>query len=89
MPKLIDEEYRAFVSGRSIFDNILLLQETFCSISHSTKRRLLMDLKVDKKRVYDRMSWNFVVLVLKKFGLQNSLLIGLWAVSKAIFCDLY
>lgn len=48
-----------------------------------------MDLKVDKKRVYDRMSWNFVVLVLKKFGLQNSLLIGLWAVSKAIFCDLY
>lgn len=30
-----------------------------------------MDLKVEMKRIYSRMNWNFVYLVLKKFGSQE------------------
>lgn len=68
LPKLIIAEQGAFVFGRSISDNNLLVQETLYSMAYSSKGGLLMSLKVDMERIYYRMNWDFVELVLKKFG---------------------
>lgn len=63
LPKLISEEYGAFVSSRSILDNILQVQEILHSMLSSEGGGKLMGLKVDMERLYDHFSWDFVELV--------------------------
>lgn len=56
LPKLITEEHRAYISGRSISDNILLVQEFLPSMSYSAKGGLFIGLEIDMERDYDHMS---------------------------------
>ncbi|KAL0439699.1 UNVERIFIED_CONTAM: LINE-1 reverse transcriptase [Sesamum latifolium] len=64
---LISPSQNAFVPGRSIGDNILLAQELFCGYNqqHLPPRCAL---KVDLRKVYDTVEWDFLCAVLILFG---------------------
>lgn len=69
--KLVSHEQGAFVSGRSIFENITLAQE----MVHSLHRKILggnVMLKIDMAKAYDRVDWSFLLEVLKSFGFAHN-----------------
>ncbi|KAL0434078.1 UNVERIFIED_CONTAM: LINE-1 retrotransposable element O protein [Sesamum latifolium] len=67
LDRLISPSQNAFVPGRSIGDNILLAQKLFHSYnqSHLPPRCVL---KVDLRKAYDTVEWDFLRAVLTLFG---------------------
>ncbi|KAL0451455.1 UNVERIFIED_CONTAM: hypothetical protein Slati_1123600 [Sesamum latifolium] len=67
LDKLISPSQNTFVPRRSIGDNILLAQELF---SGYNKARLLPQcaLKVDLRKAYDTVEWDYFLATLKMFG---------------------
>ncbi|KAL0327825.1 UNVERIFIED_CONTAM: hypothetical protein Sangu_1860500 [Sesamum angustifolium] len=70
LDKMISPSQNAFVSGRSIGDNILLAQEMF---SGYNRQGLPMRcaLKVDLRKAYDTVEWDFLSAVLLLFGFPD------------------
>jgi hypothetical protein len=68
LPNLISPAQSAFIPGRWITENQLIVQE----ILHSFKKRKVkggfVALKLDLQKAYDRVNWGFLSTVLKKFG---------------------
>uniref|UniRef100_A0A2N9EZP9 Reverse transcriptase domain-containing protein n=1 Tax=Fagus sylvatica TaxID=28930 RepID=A0A2N9EZP9_FAGSY len=68
LPNLISPAQSAFIPGRWITENQLIVQE----ILHSFKKRKVkgdfVALKLDLQKAYDRVNWVFLFTVLKKFG---------------------
>jgi hypothetical protein len=67
LPKLITKNQSAFVQGRSIFDNIALAQEITREIGKRGKGSNVM-FSLDMLKAYDRLEWDFLLAVLRKFG---------------------
>uniref|UniRef100_A0A2N9FG91 Reverse transcriptase domain-containing protein n=1 Tax=Fagus sylvatica TaxID=28930 RepID=A0A2N9FG91_FAGSY len=61
----------AFIPGRWIAENQLIVHE----LLHSFKRRKVkggfVAMKVDLQKAYDRINWNFLRIVLRRFGFQE------------------
>lgn len=69
MPKLISENQRAFVPGRLIQDNILVVHEAFHYLKSKKKGKVAeLAIKLDMNKVYDRVEWDFLAQVLLKLG---------------------
>ncbi|KAL0294131.1 UNVERIFIED_CONTAM: hypothetical protein Sangu_3223700 [Sesamum angustifolium] len=70
LDKMISPSQNAFVPGRSIGDNILLAQEIF---SGYNRQGLPMRcaLKVDLRKAYDTVEWDFLSAVLHLFGFPD------------------
>ncbi|KAL0291884.1 UNVERIFIED_CONTAM: putative mitochondrial protein [Sesamum angustifolium] len=70
LDKMISPSQNAFVPGRSIGDNILLAQEMF---SGYNRQGLPMRcaLKVDLRKAYDTVEWDFLRAVLHLFGFPD------------------
>ncbi|KAL0434329.1 UNVERIFIED_CONTAM: hypothetical protein Slati_2767200 [Sesamum latifolium] len=67
MDKIVSPVQNAFVSGRRISSNILLAQELFFGYN----RRNLPPrcaLKVDLRKAYDTLEWDFILVMLRLFG---------------------
>ncbi|KAL0295430.1 UNVERIFIED_CONTAM: putative mitochondrial protein [Sesamum calycinum] len=64
---LIDYSQNAFVPGRSISDNILLAQELLAGYNQA-KLPPRCTIKVDLKKAYDSVEWDFLIEVLKLFN---------------------
>ncbi|KAL0307418.1 UNVERIFIED_CONTAM: hypothetical protein Sangu_3031200 [Sesamum angustifolium] len=64
---LISPSQNAFVPGRLISDNVLLAQELFSGYNQC---RLLprCALKVDLRKAYDTVEWDFLIATLRMFG---------------------
>ncbi|KAL0386496.1 UNVERIFIED_CONTAM: hypothetical protein Slati_4540000 [Sesamum latifolium] len=77
---LVSPSQNAFVPGRSIGDNILLAQELFYGYN---QQRLppRCALKVDLRKAYDTVEWDFLRAVLTLFGFPEHSLGGSWSVS--------
>ncbi|KAL2250082.1 UNVERIFIED_CONTAM: hypothetical protein Sindi_2481900, partial [Sesamum indicum] len=67
MDKLISPCQLAFVPGRSIGDNIMLAQELFMGYNQ-TRLPPRCALKVDIRKAYDTVDWDFLIEVLEMFG---------------------
>lgn len=67
LPKLISENESGFVRGRLITENILLAQEIFHGINKESIGGNVV-IKLDIAKAYDRVSWDFILAVLRKFG---------------------
>nr|XP_016459576.1 PREDICTED: uncharacterized protein LOC107783119 [Nicotiana tabacum] len=67
LTKLISANQSDFVKDRLITENVLLAQEIIKSISNTNKGDNVV-MKLDMAKAYDRISWNFVIVVLRKFG---------------------
>ncbi|GJS31784.1 RNA-directed DNA polymerase, eukaryota, reverse transcriptase zinc-binding domain protein [Tanacetum coccineum] len=64
--KLVGGVQNAFVKGRYILDGVLIAKETVGYIKKARKKCLLF--KVDFKKAYDSLNWDFLLEVLKLMG---------------------
>ncbi|KAL2235307.1 UNVERIFIED_CONTAM: hypothetical protein Sindi_1262900 [Sesamum indicum] len=67
MDKLTSPCQAAFVPGRSIGDNIMLAQEIFTGYNQS-RLPPRCALKVDIRKAYDTVDWDFLTAVMEMFG---------------------
>ncbi|KAL0291511.1 UNVERIFIED_CONTAM: hypothetical protein Scaly_2635100 [Sesamum calycinum] len=71
LDKLISPSQNAFVPGRSIGDNILLAQELFAGYNRQGLP-MRCALKVDLRKAYDTVEWDFLSAVLQMFGFSGT-----------------
>ncbi|CAN6584292.1 unnamed protein product [Malus baccata var. baccata] len=69
IPKVISENQSAFVAGKNIQDNILVVHEILHSLTYQTgEDRSGMALKLDMAKAYDRVEWGFLLVMMAKLG---------------------
>ncbi|KAK4254083.1 hypothetical protein QN277_009512 [Acacia crassicarpa] len=69
MDKIISPNQRAFVAGRMIQDNIILVHEAFHYLKHKKKgSKWEFALKIDMNKAYDRIEWDFLAAVMLRMG---------------------
>ncbi|CAN6570393.1 unnamed protein product [Malus baccata var. baccata] len=69
MPKVICDNQSAFVAGKQIQDNILVVHELLHSLLHQKKgEQTGMAIKLDMAKAYDRVEWVFLLSMMAKFG---------------------
>lgn len=64
-------EQGVFVAVRSISNNVLIFQEFMYDLMRAPTYRSLMAIKLDMKRVYDRLHWKFLERALVDFGFHG------------------
>ncbi|XP_059291461.1 uncharacterized protein LOC132044942 [Lycium ferocissimum] len=67
LPRLVSPNQSSFVKGRSIIENVLLTQEIVTDIKKRGKPANVI-IKLDMAKAYDRVSWLFFIIILKKMG---------------------
>jgi len=82
LPNLIGDYQSAFVAGRSISDNILLAQELFKGY-HSNHGPPKCALKIDLRKAFDSVNWEFLFHSMACLGFPKLFLIWL----KACICS--
>ncbi|XP_042969986.1 uncharacterized protein LOC122302667 [Carya illinoinensis] len=70
LPPLISEEQGAFIPGRSIFENVSLIQEMIQNINKPVRGGNVV-LKIDMAKAYDSMNWDFLIHSLASFGFSE------------------
>jgi hypothetical protein len=75
LSKGIAEEQLGFLHGRQILDAVGTAQE--CLHSIKTKNQKALILKLDLRKAYDMISWDFLHLILVKAGFGQKLQDGL------------
>lgn len=60
MPLLVAKNQTSFVKERHITDNMIITQEVVHSMRLRKERKGWMALKIDIKKAYDRLSWEFI-----------------------------
>lgn len=77
LPKIISSQKSGFVKGRLISDNILLAQELVGSLNKKVRGGNAV-MKLDMAKAYDRVSWVFLISVMRKFGFGERWLDMVW-----------
>nr|XP_027071629.1 uncharacterized protein LOC113696407 [Coffea arabica] len=77
LPKIISPQQSSFVKGRHISDNFLLAQELISGIRRSNRGGNVV-LKLDMAKAYDRISWVFLLQVLRRFGFTERWIDMIW-----------
>lgn len=69
--KIITEHQRAFVPGRMIQDNILIVHEAFHYLKNRSNVKPEFAVKLDMNKAYDRVEWDFLEAVLTKLNFHQ------------------
>lgn len=64
--KVVSQAQNAFVEGKQILDAVLIANEAIDSMLKMNENRVLC--KLDIEKVYDHISWNFLLIVMQKMG---------------------
>ncbi|GJY14190.1 RNA-directed DNA polymerase, eukaryota, reverse transcriptase zinc-binding domain protein [Tanacetum coccineum] len=72
LKELVDPNQSAFIKGRQICDNILLIQELMNGYTWKNKIRRCA-FKVDIQKAYDTVSWDFLKMVVDYFGFHSKM----------------
>ncbi|XP_058092672.1 uncharacterized protein LOC131239131 [Magnolia sinica] len=70
LPTIISDEQGTFVRGRSIAENISTVREMVHDLDRRVFRGNLI-IKLDMEKAYDRVEWDFLDIMLKKFGFDQ------------------
>ncbi|XP_070035134.1 uncharacterized protein [Nicotiana tomentosiformis] len=84
--KLILENQSGFVKERSITEKILLAQEITQNINHRNCDSNII-IKIDMEKAYDRMSWKFLIFVMRKFGFSEEWIDIIWDLVNEVCMD--
>lgn len=68
LPTIISDTQSAFVHGKLITDNVLLLRQCITSIRRNEEKEGEMALKLDMSKAYDRMEWSCLEKIMEKLG---------------------
>ncbi|WMV15018.1 hypothetical protein MTR67_008403 [Solanum verrucosum] len=79
LPSLISTNQSGFVKGRSIYENIMLAQEIIHQIKKPTIGSNVV-VKLDIDKAYDRVSWSYICLVLRKMGFDEVFIDMTWRI---------
>ena len=77
LPRIISPQQSGFVKGRSMANNFLLAQELMSEIGRKCRVENLA-LKLDMAKAYDRVSWPFLIAVLRRFGFGERFIDMVW-----------
>lgn len=69
---IVDDNQNAFIPGRRISDNILLTQELFRGY-HRNQGKPRCAFKVDIRKAYDSVNWEFLFSALRLFGFPDQM----------------
>ena len=69
--KLVSPYQSAFIPGKCINENQIILQELLHSFKHRKVKVGFVALKMDLQKAYDRVNWKFLRVVLKGFGFHE------------------
>lgn len=70
LPKIISEEQFTFVQGLEVIDNVLLVHELLQYLDKKVRGHNLL-FKLDMMKAFDRVSWEFLKLLLGWFGFHS------------------
>jgi hypothetical protein len=73
LPKIVSINQSAFVKGRSIQDNFLMVQQLARALHHKREPHIL--LKFDISKAFDSVSWSFLLKLLQHLGFGR----GFWS----------
>lgn len=73
LPEIVSHEQAGFVQGRSIVENILLVQEIITEIRKRGKHPNIV-IKLDMMKAYDRVEWFFLTKVLRRMGFDERII---------------
>jgi hypothetical protein len=73
LPKLIDPAQAAFVPKRWIAENVVLAQEVIHSFNQSKRKKGNVRFKLDFKKAYYSLEWDFILAVLKVVGFDQKI----------------
>ncbi|WMV32723.1 hypothetical protein MTR67_026108 [Solanum verrucosum] len=79
LPLLLSANQSGFVRGRSIIESIMLAQD----ITHNIKKPQVGNnvvIKLDMTKAYDRVSWSFTCLVLRRFDFGEVFIDLVWRI---------
>nr|XP_029146216.1 uncharacterized protein LOC114924798 [Arachis hypogaea] len=66
---IVSPTQSAFVGGRLIQDNVVIAQEVYHSLNKKGREGSQnIAIKLDMNKAYDRLEWDFLEMVLRKFG---------------------
>lgn len=77
LPKIVSTNQSGFVKGRSIIENVLLTQELVIDIGKRGRPSNVV-IKLDMAKAYDRVSWFFLMKVLRKVGFSEYFVDMIW-----------
>jgi len=66
LPSIIYQEQIGYVEGRQITDSIILTEELLHSLK--AKRSPGMLIQLDLSKAFDRISWQYMKVILQAFG---------------------
>lgn len=73
MTKLIGDTQSSFIPRRQLADNIVLAQEMVHSMKRRKGKQGVMVMKIDLKKAYDQIEWDFLETILHNVGFENHL----------------
>lgn len=71
MSSIISTSQTAFIPGREISENVLLLREVIHSFKRPTTRDQQFVFKADLAKAFDRLSWNYLFQLLPEYGFSR------------------
>ncbi|XP_062080982.1 uncharacterized protein LOC133785782 [Humulus lupulus] len=72
LPILVSPMQSAFVKGRVIHDNSMVVQEILHSMQHKRNKDGYFLVKLDMEKAYDRLDWHFLKAVLSNWGFHDT-----------------